>query len=174
MTRKNMLLTSLALTAFALAVGLTLFNSLGQANQVYAKTATAKAVETAAPSAQIGSGVGSSNPLGNVKVTRVLLQEGVIATPRASDLTDNVEIGWELTPVGSCAVAPAGFDVSVTLNRLGNAVVPPQTKTLRVSGGARSANLVFGTRVARKVKSIDVTITAVADLKAVGKTSKNF
>lgn len=164
MTRQKMLFTSFALTAFALAIGLTFFNSLGNANQVYAKTAPAKAVEPAALSAQIGAGVGSSNPLGSIKVNRVSLKEGV---PAGLDFSDNVEIGWESTP--GC-VTPSNFDVSVTLNRLGGAV----TKSVRVSGAARSANLALVTRLVRKVKSVDVTVKAVADLKAEGKTSKDF
>ncbi len=39
MTRKSMLFTSLTLTAFALLIGLTLFNSLSNPHQAYAKTA---------------------------------------------------------------------------------------------------------------------------------------
>lgn len=167
MKHKTMLFTSLALTAFAVVVGLTVFNFVGKSHQVYAKTM----VE---PAAAQSSGVGSNNALGNVKVTRAILQQGNISTLRNSDVTDNVEIGWELTPSPSCAVTPTAFDVTVTLNRLGNSVIEPQSKTLRVSGAARSANLVFSTRVARKVKSMDVSVKAVADLSAEGKTSKNF
>jgi hypothetical protein len=167
MKHKNMLFISLAFTACALVVGLTVFNSFGKAPQVYAKT-------VAEPAAQFGSGTGSNNPLGQVKVTRAILKEGAIAGLGNSDVTDNVEIGWELVPSPSCAVTPTAFDVTVTLNRLGNSAIEPQSKTLRVSGAARSANLVFSTRFVRKVKSMDVKVKAVADLQAEGKTSKNF
>lgn len=119
-----------------------------------------------AEAAGFANGVGSSNALGQVRVNRITL------TPNnaAFGFADTIEVGWELTG-SDPAVQPTDFDVEVVIHR---EILGGTTRTVHLSGSARSANINFGTRFLRGVKSVDATVKATATVKAEGKKSQNF
>ncbi len=119
-----------------------------------------------ASAAGFANGVGSSNALGQVRVNRITLAPN----NAAFGFADTIEVGWELTG-SDPAVQPTDFDVEVVIHR---EILGGTTRTVHLSGSARSANINFGTRFLRGVKSVDATVKATATVKAEGKKSQNF
>lgn len=125
---------------------------------------------SAAP--QIGGGVGSNNALGNVRITKDTLLENNVPVPflpSGRGAADTVQVDWEVS--GGGCVQPIDFDVEVQVQR---DVAGGTVKKVHLSGSARSANVNFGPRFLRGLKSADVTVTATAKVTTVAKKSQGL